>query len=282
MESKSIFKSKEGKAKIFELYDLELSKWPTDYKTSTVSTSFGDTFIIESGMPNTKPLILIHGASGNSTLWINDIEKLSEHYHVFAIDVIGEPGKSAPTRPERKGNEYAIWLSEVFDGLNIENPSIVGISQGGFVALKFAIEHPQDVDKLVLLCPAGIVPDKVVRLIIRFLPLLLLGSKGLKKSIELFYGSYPVPKGVARSMRIITKHFSPRSGLNPTFSDGELKSLNMPTLLIGGTKDVMRSFKSIETRLSKFLGNLSSHPIDGGGHVLVDTSDIMLSFLEKE
>jgi pimeloyl-ACP methyl ester carboxylesterase len=58
--------------------------------------------------------VLLHGGGGNSTMFIDNVATLSKHFRIYAIDIIGEAGKSVGARPT-KITEYSIWLKEVFD-----------------------------------------------------------------------------------------------------------------------------------------------------------------------
>jgi pimeloyl-ACP methyl ester carboxylesterase len=81
--------------KNISFYDSVLSNWPVAYETRTVPTQQGDTFVIASGNENTPSLILLHGAASNSASWFGDVLEYSRHFRVYAIDIPGEPGKSA-------------------------------------------------------------------------------------------------------------------------------------------------------------------------------------------
>ncbi|MEZ4517467.1 MAG: hypothetical protein R3C44_11760 [Chloroflexota bacterium] len=65
---------------------------------------------------------------------------------MYAVDLIGEPGMSAPTRPPWDGPAFAEWLADT-DGLGLEHAMLLGISQGGWTALKFAVTYPERVDR---------------------------------------------------------------------------------------------------------------------------------------
>lgn len=261
-----------------ELYDSLLANWPVAQKTQTVPTRHGDTFVIVSGEPTADPLILLHGAGTNSTMWIGDIQAYSQHYRVYAVDLLGEAGKSSANRPSWDGSAFEEWLTDLLDGLHIEKASMIGISQGSWAALKFATAKPMHVDKLVLICPGGIIPDKIM-FVVKVLPLMLLGTWGIQRIVKMLYADQPIPDGVIEVMTVIMRHFRPRVGTLPLFSDEELARLTMPTLLIGGTKDALRDSEKIAERMRKLLPQLTVNLIPGGGHALNDTNRIILPFL---
>ncbi|WP_243145970.1 alpha/beta fold hydrolase [Clostridium chromiireducens] len=59
-------------------------------------------FIIASREKSNPPLILLHGSGMNSVMWLRDIKEYSRTYRVYAIDMLGEPGKSDENRPSLK------------------------------------------------------------------------------------------------------------------------------------------------------------------------------------
>lgn len=255
-----------------------LASWPVKHETQIVSTRHGSTFVIVSGECSADPLVLLHGAGTNSTMWIGDIADYSKHYRVYAIDLIGEAGKSAPNRPPWDSPAYEEWLTDVFEALNIKKVTIVGISQGAWIAIKFAVAKPEQVNKLVLIAPGGIIPDKVL-FVIKVLPLMMIGSWGIKRVVKMLYADHPIPEGVPEAMTIMMRHFKPRVGVLPLFTDKELSQLTMPTLFIGGTKDTLRNSEKIAERLHEFVSTLSVKLVRGGGHALNDTTSIIIPFL---
>lgn len=262
-------------------YNSMLAQWPVKYETREVPTRHGNTFIIVSGERGAEPLILLHGAGTNSTMWVGDVNAYSEHYRVYAIDIIGEAGKSSPNRPAWHGPAYKEWLTDIFAELKLDKATIMGISQGSWIALKFATANPTQVNKLVLICPGGIIPDKMI-FVFKVLPLMMLGSWGIIRIVKMLYGDQPIPDGVTEAMIIMTTHFKPRVGALPIFSDEALSRLTMPTLLIAGTKDQLRNSEAIAARMKRLIKSLSVKLIQGGGHALNNTIDTALPFLLNE
>ena len=117
--------------------------------------------MIASGEKTAPPLILLHGSGSNAVSWAGDVAQYSLSFRVYAVDIPGEPGKSAEKRFPWDGPAYAEWLEDILDELQINKTTLLGLSQGGWIAIKFAVCDPERVDKLVLLAPGGIVPTKV-------------------------------------------------------------------------------------------------------------------------
>lgn len=175
------FKTTEGKNAVYKAYDAFLGNMRIHHEEVNVNTRFGKAFVIAAGKKDAPILILLHGSGINLVMWIEDMEKYSEHYRVYAVDLQGEPGKSDDKQLPFKGSDFDNWLHDVFVGLSIEKASIVGISLGAWLALKFTIANPQMVDKLVLLCPAGVGPQKTSFAYVSLFHILLLGEKGIER-----------------------------------------------------------------------------------------------------
>ncbi|MDP7145777.1 MAG: hypothetical protein QGH75_10685, partial [Pseudomonadales bacterium] len=72
---------------------------------------------------------------------------------------------------------------------------MLGISLGGWMALTYAVSSPRKVDKLVLLCPGGIAPERKGFMFMALpLLLLLLGQRGLKLMTRYVFGNQDVPQ----------------------------------------------------------------------------------------
>jgi pimeloyl-ACP methyl ester carboxylesterase len=274
----SLYKSAEGKQIILSFYTKALSQWPVPYSEQIISTKYGETSVIECGNKKKNPLILLHGASSNATTWIADIAAYSRDFRVFVIDVIGEPGKSAPTRPPLDTDDYAQWLNEIITTLNIDTVSLVGLSQGGWIATRYAISYPNKINKLVLLASAGIQPTKA-SFLFKAILFTMLGKWGMEKLNRYVFGSQPMDDTTAQYMNAIMQHFTPRMTKEYIFTDQELKRLTMPILYIGGTEDVIRDNVKIKTRLESLLPQVKTEILPHTGHVLIHVTNHTIPFL---
>jgi pimeloyl-ACP methyl ester carboxylesterase len=278
MTTGPVFKSPAGERAVMDLYDHILAQWAFPFEQRLVPTRHGDTFVIASGDPAAAPLVLLHGAGTNSAIWGGDLPAYGERHRVYAVDLLGEAGKSAPSRPPWDGPAFAEWLADVLGALGVDRASLIGISQGAWTALKFATAYPERVDKLVLLTPGGIVADKT-SFIVRAAAYSVLGRWGVRRMSRLLYGDQRVPDGVEEITALLMRHFRPRIGVLPLFSDGDLHRLVMPTLLVMGSHDALRDADRIAARLRATLPDLSVVLIPGAGHALLDTIGHVLPFV---
>ena len=280
MTTTTLYKSPAGEQAVLAMYAAALKNWSVPYDTCTVSTRHGETFVIASGDAHSPALILLHGAGSNSTVWAADVRDYAMRYRVYAVDLIGEAGKSAPNRPAWDGPAFAEWLEDVVNGLGIQQVTLVGISQGGWTALKFAVYAPERVEKLALLTPGGVVPDRA-SFLLRAVGLSMLGAWGIKRFMRALFADQNVPAGVTEIVVQMSSQFKPRIGVLPIFTDDELRRLTMPTLLLGGTKDIARDVDKIAARLRTLLPHVTAKFQQGAGHALLNTSGCVMDFLTQ-
>lgn len=278
MRTETIYKSDAGREAILAAYDAALSTyWPV-HETQMVPTRYGDTFVVVAGQPGAPPLVLLHGAGSNSAVWAGDAAAFAPHCRVYAVDLVGEPGKSAPTRPPWEGPAFAEWLADVLDGLGLEKVTLLGISQGGWTALKFATTWPERVDRLILLAPGGVVKDRA-SFLMKAIGYSLLGERGTASLKHLVMGNVAIPAELDDYLTLIMTEFKPRIGALPLFTDEELSRLAMPVLLIGGDQDVIRDEVAIAARLEARLPDVQTSILPGVGHTLTATTAYTLPFL---
>jgi pimeloyl-ACP methyl ester carboxylesterase len=274
----SIYKSAAGERAVMAFYDEILAHWPVPRQELRVPTRCGETFVIASGAPAAPPLVLLHGAASNALSWMGDVAEYSRHFRVYAVDMPGEPGRSAPTRPDWAGPAYVEWFEDVLAGLHLDRTALLGLSQGGWAALKFAAHRPERVSALILLAPAGVVPDRVTFLL-RVIPLSCFGRRGADAINRITFGKQSIhPTAVAFSTLIMT-HFRTRIGALPMFTDAELENLTMPTLVIGGAQDAIRTTPKMMARLKRLAPGLAGAVLLDTGHVLVNTTAETIPFL---
>src|SRR5689334_7637357 len=88
------FKSDEGRARYMAAYQAVLQDWPVPYAELDIPTRLGSTHVVASGPPNAPPLVLLPSFAATATVWRPNVEALSRRCRTYAVDVIGQPGKS--------------------------------------------------------------------------------------------------------------------------------------------------------------------------------------------
>lgn len=94
-------------------------------------------------------LVLIHGFMSGFAYWEKQIESLSSHFEVIAMDHPGYGGKTDETGFDKVADFAANVLKEL-DGLGVSNFHLLGHSMGGMIAQEIALQVPDRVNRLVL------------------------------------------------------------------------------------------------------------------------------------
>ncbi|MBV8803056.1 MAG: alpha/beta hydrolase, partial [Gammaproteobacteria bacterium] len=206
----------------------------------------------------------------------------------YAIDIIGEAGKSSGTRPSFKSDGHARWLKEVFDALEIHEAAVCGASLGGTIAQQFALVFPQHVISLILLAPPSlfkIQPSFLFQAIlanifstdffaIRFLKYISArGNKFSKKEIQAFV--------------IQIQAYRPNINKIPIISDHDLAQLPHKTLVLLGQDEVLYNPETVVSRIRSVAPFITIAIIPGAKHMIsLDQPDLVndtiIQFLNKE
>lgn len=124
-------------------------------------------------------ILLIHGIGDNSTTWNGVHAKLAQRFTVIAPDLLGH-GQSDKPRADYSVAAYANGMRDLLSVLDIERVTIVGHSLGGGVAMQFAYQFPQLVDRLILVSAGGVTKD--VNIVFR-LASLPMGSEAMAATV---------------------------------------------------------------------------------------------------
>ncbi len=142
-----------------------------------------------------EPLILIHGGGPGATGWSNfryNIDTLARKYRVIIVDLPGY-GKSDIIVPrEKMFGFYAGVIKDMITALGIDKTHIVGNSLGGGTALKFALDYPDRLGRMILMGSGGGYPY--------FTPMM---TEGMKILFNTYEGEGPTIEKLRRFINIM-------------------------------------------------------------------------------
>lgn len=273
-----VFYSAHAKKEVLHAYDDLLGSTGYTYEKTYVSTRYGETFLLACGDKNAPPLILLHGSSMNSIMWAKDMQHYGERFRVYAPDLPGEPGRSVEAQLPFDTMDYAEWLSDVMHSLGIDKVSLIGISLGAWLSVKFAAYNAERVTKLGLMCPSGIGSQNAAFKDIA-LSLLSKGEQGADELLAQISGGAQIPKGMLDYQKLIAASFNSRKEPIPLFTDDALRKLTMPSILYFGADDILLHAQEAVERFRNLVPAGEAFLVAGKGHSLTGLSDQMLAFL---
>ncbi|MBA2662256.1 MAG: alpha/beta fold hydrolase [Bradymonadaceae bacterium] len=153
----TIFKSVEEKAKLIAWFERFRERLNVPTRSQFVETSFGTTHIMVGGPEHAENLVILHGQLATSAHALVELAPLLERFRVYAVDIVGQSVMGHDELLSVSNNDYGHWLKEVLDGLGLTRVHVLGVSFGGFVAMRLAAVAPERIERLVLLVPAGVV-----------------------------------------------------------------------------------------------------------------------------
>lgn len=253
----------------------------------TVPTASGDVSIAEIG--DGPVFVLLHGggpgASGEANFHQN-LAALAKHFRVVLPDQPGFGGSFRPTQEqldERSITQTAVdALVEAFDQLGIDTFHLLGNSLGGAAAIALAQQHPDRVDKLVLMAPGG-----------GWLPFGPTPTEGQKEMWKYYNGEGPTLRKMKSFLGVMTAepkkwagtaearfeasldeshiefyhrlndHFAKRRGMDPLWQ--QLHKIKAPTLLLWGRDDRTITLEGAQIML-KYIRDVQLHVFGNCGH----------------
>ncbi|MBU2904114.1 alpha/beta hydrolase [Arenibacter algicola] len=258
-------------AAYFEAYDETLKLWNVPYEELYIPTTNGIAHVIVSGLKNADPVVLLHGMNASSTMWYPNIESLTKSHCVFAIDFILEAGKSYLSNDIESVEKVTDWYKEVLFALELDSFHLIGASRGGWLAVNLALDDQKKIKSLVLLSPAQtftwIKPSTdLLKNIVRIFSS---KEKQMEQSLEsmssnvanindVYLNQYKLGTELESENKFITS-------MQP-FSNDELKSLQMPVLVLIGDDDMINEKRTVA--IANMLPKGKGEVIQNAGHFL--------------
>lgn len=213
-------------------------------------------------------VIILHGWLANLETMKLLEKNLSQNFKVYNVDVIGF-GKSELPKHPYTSDDFGNFLSEFVHKLNIENPILIGHSNGGRIILNCIGRNLIKAKKIILLDSAGIKEKKSIKKIFKVYSFklgknilnILPQSEKVKKLKDKLFNKVASedyknsPEVLRKTMSIILNEDQTKL----------LKNISVPTLLIWGDKDTatpMRDAKIIE----KEIPDCGLVVYEGAGH----------------
>jgi pimeloyl-ACP methyl ester carboxylesterase len=217
------------------------------------------------------PLVFVHGLGAESLNWVPAMLDLRGHFHVYAIDLLGH-GESQKPDIAYSIEQQSEMLRQFLATQNIQSADVVGVSMGGWIALKLAIEHPEVVNRLVVADAAGLkFPTSIT--VKNFLP--ATPEEFAAFMTMLTPRQYPAPYPVRRDfLQHVADHAWITRRIFDSFLtyqdvlDGKLQGVKAPVLVIWGKQEKLIPL-SVGEEMKQQLPNASLLVCTDSGHLAV-------------
>src|SRR5262245_2002714 len=280
MSDSSAFKTRDGETRFFIAYNAALKEWPVPYEEIDIPSWFGTTRVVACGPKTAPPLVLLHGYMATLTMWSPNIAAFSREHRVYAVDVMGQPGKSRPSEPICSRADFVSWLTAILDALHLDRVDLLGMSFGGWLALNYAVAVPQRVRQLVLLSPGGVLP-MATEFNVRGMVMALLPTRLTVNSFFRWLGfTDPAYADTLELMFLGLKHFrmplETARVVPSVFSDEELRAMKVPTLLLIGDHEVISDPAEALERARRLIPDFEGELVPGCRHDMCSSQHQMV------
>lgn len=229
----------------------------------------------EQGDPSGVPVLLLHGYADSWHTFELVLPHLPEFIRAFALTQRGHGDASRPAAGYRS-HDFSADLAAFMDALNLDAAVIAGGSSGGFVARRFAIDHPERTQGLVLMGSPFTLRDKSGVLELWDSTISKLTDPidpGFVREFAESSLAQPVPQTfletiVQENLKVPARVWRATfEGLLEDDSSGELDKIKSPTLIVWGNQDTILPLSDQEALAAAITGSrLVVYP--GAGHAL--------------
>ena len=227
---------------------------------------------LESGNSK-KTLVLIHGLGASAERWDQIIPLFEDEFHVVVPDLIGF-GYSDKPLVDYTLEFFSDFLQKFFIASDIKRPNLIGSSLGGQICAEFAISHSQEIEKLILVSPSGMMKQSTPALDAYIMAALYPNEKSAKNAFELMEGSGKnvnelIINGFVERMRLPNAKLAFISTLlgikNSELISSKLQTISTPTMIIWGSHDPVIPIHYADSFVST-IQDCRFFRMDGCGH----------------
>ncbi|RAJ33175.1 pimeloyl-ACP methyl ester carboxylesterase [Kitasatospora sp. SolWspMP-SS2h] len=250
-------------------YDALLDRWPVPVDPLDLATPYGTTRVNAAGPPGAPPLLLLHGGGATAAGWWANVGELARTARVFAVDRIGEAGRSDPAgRPRpRTVEDLHGWLDAVLDALGVDRADLCGHSYGGWIALSYALRRPARVSRLALLDPTGCFTGFRLPYLLHAAPLLARPSERRARAFLAWEtGGAPLDPDWVRLYGLAAAFPAARPVTGPRPGPAALAALDAPCLVLPAADSRSHDPHTLAARATALLPRARVRTLAGVSH----------------
>ncbi|MCR2032772.1 alpha/beta fold hydrolase [Anaerofustis stercorihominis] len=285
---KSIYKTKEGKKKCLELYNRQLEKLGNPYEDIYVNTSFGKTHLVRTGNKVGKPLLVFHGGNSSSAYNLLLCKFLLDDFNIYAVDIIGHPGKSDEVSLSSRGYSYGEWASELIDKLEFKKMRCYGGSFGGGVLAKLMCVSPEKVERCVLEVPSGInnaFPISSAKMMIPLIKYIITKNEDfiIKTAMYMTNGEDIIDEDTRDILKDSFDNVKTKVAMPSNVDKKRMQNFKSPAFILAGEYDCLFPSRKVLKRAKEIISDVRLYELKGRGHMHLLTNkekQMIIDFLK--
>ena len=264
-----------GQSEYFAAYDAVLARWPVTVESVDLQSPYGTTHVHICGPRDGKPLVLLHGGGATSTVWFANVGELSRAHRVYAVDLIGNAGRSVNAgRPVDFLTGFMDWLDGLFGGLNLDSASLCGHSYGGWLALNYALHAPDRVHKLALIDPTDCFTGLKLSYRLRAVPIFVRPSADrMRTFINWETAGRPVDPAWLKLMCLGVELPRAKVVMPRHPASDRLRASTVPTLLLLAEKSRAHDIHKVSANARKLMPDIVTAVLPNVSHHTVPTEN---------
>lgn len=225
---------------------------------------------VQAGPEDGPPLLMVHGTGGSWECFCANLAAFSKHFNCYAFDTVGAGFSSKPDI-DYEIPVYVEHVRSFMQAVGVDKASILGVSLGAWIAVRFALTYPEKTQSLMLVSAAGLLTDAQTSSDIKgarykavddpswenvsavFKGLILEEQNRIDDFVGVRQAVYRQP-GMRRAMEHILCLQEPGLRARNLIAEDEWRSLQAPTLLIGAVdhKDIfLETAQRVSTLIPK-------------------------------
>ena len=246
-----------------------LKRLPRSASRTEIDTSLGRTDV--TGLGEGHVVVVMPGTNFATATWVDLLTHIGQRHRVIGVDLPGQPGLSAPERPNDR-DAYGAWLREIVHTLELERPVVLGHSLAGRVAL-LAAAGDASVGGLVLVDPAGLIRLHTGGPAMLATTMRWLVSKDDGSSRALLR-RMSAPGSTIRDelvpwLTLVARHVR-SSFAPPKLPPATLGAVRCPVSLVTGRRDPFLPANRLAQAIRGIAGPVTVNIVDVAGHLLAD------------
>jgi len=268
----TIYKKADSEARVLTLYDQQIEKLDAPCSDIYIDTPYGKTHLVETGNITGKPLLLFHG--GNSTTAYNllALKFLLQDFHIYAVDTIGHPGKSAEVSLSPKNYDYGKWATAVIKGLGYDKVTCFGTSFGGGILAKTMCISPEVIEKAVLLVPSGIKNAPAYKSMSMMFPMIMYLLTGKEKwlikcILPMAISEENIDEDTLTTVKSSIDNVKIKAGMPADVNPADMKKCKAPALVMAAEKDCLFPAELVLPQAESMIPNCTSYLLKNRGHM---------------